>query len=148
MDEIALLPDTVEMDPEERHDALIFEANLKGKARGIAEMIAIFMNPHFTDANEVAREAKRRADARARLDESYETAGLGQRRYEHPPSVTTEDALKYKREPAKKPIMSDEDMTKMKRAYGSFPPELLAKTFNITVEQVKQICEAPEGASV
>lgn len=149
MDELALLPkNTAEMDPEEYREHEIFEANLKGKARGVAEMIAIFMNPHFTDANEVAREAKRRADARARQDESYETAGLGQRRYEHPPSVTAEDAVKYKREPAPKPILSPDEITKMKRAYGSFPPDLLAKTFGITVEQVKQICEAPEGAPV
>lgn len=149
MDELALLPDTTEMDPEEYNEAQLFEANLKGKARGCAEMIAIFMNPHFTDANEVAREAKRRADARKRLDESYETAGLGQRRYEHPPAVTAEDALKYKREPikrGKKSPVSEEDAEKIRKAYGTFPVDMLAKVYKISEKQVEEIAKSPSPA--
>lgn len=51
------------------------------RARAFAESIAIFMPPFFTTADEVAKEAKRRYDAR-KAGEDYETPGLGSRRYE------------------------------------------------------------------
>lgn len=135
MDELALL----QAEPEPDHDMLL---TLKGRARGIAEMIAIFMRPHFSNANEVAREAKRRADARAREDKEYETRGLGQYRYS-PPSA--EEAVKYKREPEKRPkpaIVSEDDAAKIRKAFNHFPIEMLAKTFGITEAQVKTIAES------
>lgn len=58
---------------------------LKARLRAFAEVLAIFMTPHFTTADEIAREAKRRYDNR--LDPEYQTAGLGQRRYEAPPGT-------------------------------------------------------------
>jgi hypothetical protein len=145
MDEIQLLPDTTEMDPEAYNEAQLFEANLKGKARGVAEMIAIFMQPHFADANEVAREAKRRADARARQDAEYETKGLGQRRFEGP---TGDEVDKYKREPRRKPKLpvSLEDAQKIRKGFGTFETDMLAKAFKITPAQVEEIAKMPEEA--
>lgn len=149
MDELALLPaieEPRENDPNNSVSWLSdyigareFEANLKGKARGMAEMIAIFMQPHFNDANEVAREAKRRAEARARKDTEYETAGLNSRRFEGPKG----DLDKYKVNPAKKSKalskVSAEDAAKIERAYETFPKDMLAKTFKVSEAEIDEI---------
>lgn len=123
-----------------------FLANLKGKARGAAEMIAMFSKPYFKDANEVAREARRRAEARARKDTEYETLGLGHLQLAPPPG----DMDKYKREPKKatpKLPVSEEDAERIRRAYGSFPEDILCKTFHVTPAQLKTIAESvPAGA--
>lgn len=138
-------------DPQEKLEEYVgaceFHANLRGKARGMAEMIAIFMNPHFTDANEVAREAKRRADARARKDDTYETVGLNQRRYEAPP--TSSEVTRYKREPSRpgsKLPVTPIEAEKIRAAYGTFPVDMLAKAYKITEKQVKEIAESPSPA--
>jgi hypothetical protein len=54
----------------------------KHRARALAECIAIFMTPFFETADDIAREAIRRWEARRDSDTEYETAGLGIRRYE------------------------------------------------------------------
>lgn len=134
MDELALMPE--DEDPELR-------ATLKGKCRGVAEILAIFMHPHFEDANEIAREAKRRADARARQDAEYETRGLKSLRYAPPPS---EDMDKYKREPKKKadnPLVTPEDAQKIRLAFGSFPTDMLAQAYGLTEQQVEEIAKSP-----
>lgn len=53
----------------------------KIRARALAECIAIFMTPFFETADDVAREAVKRHEARKK-GEDYETPGLGHRRYE------------------------------------------------------------------
>lgn len=58
-------------------------ANQTGRLRGMAEMIAIFMTPHFQDADSIARECSRRYKAKL-AGEPYETAGLGSRAQEPP----------------------------------------------------------------
>ena len=65
-------------DPQE---SVYIESN-KTRARAFAECIAIFMPPFFTSADEVAREAGRRWQARQAGDTEYETPGIGARRYE------------------------------------------------------------------
>lgn len=150
MDELALTPEPKEPNENDPNNSVSwlsdyigereFRANLKGKARGMAEMIAIFMNPHFTDANQVAREAKRRAEARARKDAEYETAGLKSRRFESPGGA---DLDKYKREPARKSKalakVTPDDAAKIERAYETFPKDLLAKTFKVSEAEIDEI---------
>lgn len=58
---------------------------IKARLRAFAEVLAIFMTPHFTSADDIAREAGRRY--KNRDDETYETAGLKSRRFEAPPSL-------------------------------------------------------------
>lgn len=60
-------------------------AKHKNRARAIAEVLAMFMVPHFTTADEIAQEASRRHQAKLNGDTEYETPGLGSRRYEPPP---------------------------------------------------------------
>lgn len=51
------------------------------RARAFAEVLAIFMVPHFRTADDIAREAAKRYKAK-QAGEDYETPGLGSRRYE------------------------------------------------------------------
>lgn len=55
-----------------------------GIVRGMCEMIAIWMPPHFTTGNEVGKELQKRR-AMFEAGEQYETAGLHGRRFEPPP---------------------------------------------------------------
>jgi hypothetical protein len=49
---------------------------LKAAARGKAEILALFMAPHFADADAISAEAARRYTARVTGDADYKTAGL------------------------------------------------------------------------
>jgi hypothetical protein len=57
---------------------------LKAQAKGMSEILALFMVPHFTDSKSIAQEALRRYKARQAGDETYETPGLGSRATEQP----------------------------------------------------------------
>ena len=131
-------------DPHEKLEEYVADcehyANIKGRCRGAAEIIAIFMHPHFTDANQVAREAARRLAARKRQDAEYETAGLKTLRYQPPPGT---DMDKYKVEAKRRgkahAKLSEEDAGKLERAYDTFPKDLLAKTFKLTEAEVDEV---------
>lgn len=66
------------------NDQWLNEAKIQ--ARAYAEVLAIFMSPHFKTVTEVAKEARKRRQA-ALAGEPYETAGLGSLRYQSPPGV-------------------------------------------------------------
>jgi len=53
------------------------------RLRGMAEMTALYMSPHFRDADEIAREVVHRKQMRD-AGQPYETPGIGSRRYEMP----------------------------------------------------------------
>jgi hypothetical protein len=117
-------------------------ASLKGKCRGVAEVLGMFMVPYFRNANDVAAEAKRRADARARKDAEYETAGLKSLRYQPPPDSPS----KYKSGAAMPSIgdrskhnLSDADIQGIKNAAQFFSKEDLAKTYKVTVRIIDEI---------
>lgn len=54
----------------------------KARARGKAEILALFMAPHFTTADEISQEAGNRYQARQTGNTTYTTKGLGSRRTE------------------------------------------------------------------
>jgi len=58
--------------PEQQYDL----DQLKAAARGKAEILALFMTPHFADADAISAEAARRYTARVTGDADYKTAGL------------------------------------------------------------------------
>jgi hypothetical protein len=62
----------------------------KARARAFAECLAIFMRPFFDNADDIAREAARRYRAKKEGDIEYETAGLGNRRYESAATAAAE----------------------------------------------------------
>ena len=72
----------------------------KIRARAIADVLAMFMVPHFTTSDQIAKEAVARYHARQAGDTEYETAGLGSRRYE-PPAAVVMSRAEEARKPAK-----------------------------------------------
>lgn len=67
---------------------------LRGKARGIAEVLALFMPPHFRTPEDIAREALvRYKAATADPPEEHETPGLGSLRYTFPDDPKYKTAL-------------------------------------------------------
>lgn len=119
-------------------------AQRKGTVRGMCEMIAIFMVPHFKTGNEVGRELMKRAAAH-QAGEDYETPGLGGRRYEPPPgeSKYLQDrktpAVTEVAPPKQKTKLTPDEIASIKFALdsGMFTKEQIAKTYNISVAAVQ-----------
>lgn len=112
-------------------------ASLKARLRAFAEVLAIFMIPHFTTADEVAREAKRRYDNR--LDETYCTAGLNVRRYEAPPG--TKNVWEKPEEVNKLTVNLPQatiDQIKNFSQHG-FPNDALAKAHGVSIKVIEQV---------
>jgi hypothetical protein len=124
----------------------------KQQARGIAEVLAMFMVPHFSTADEIAREAVARYKARQSGDTEYETAGLGSRRYEPPAATILERAnerrsapaaTKTRRQPVKRAAtgnkIPDGAVNTVKNAIsgGMFTLAQVAKTYSMTEAEVK-----------
>ena len=104
--------------------------------RAMAELIAPFMVPHFTTADDIARELVKRYRARV-AGETYETPGLGHRRSEAPP---TSDKAKYA--PSARPAapvsvehnLSDEHIAAIRKnvATGAFTTAQIATAFGVS----------------
>lgn len=130
-------------DPEKRE--------LKVRARAQAEFIALFMKPHFTTADMVAVEARRRYNARQEdtpeYDPEYETPGLGSKRYTPPPgtpvlSRETKPAAKKASAPAKskstKPLPPEAiPGVKMALESGKFTVAQIAQMYGVSEEAVR-----------
>lgn len=127
-------PDTA---PTEKND-------LQQQAKGISTVLAIFMVPHFEFPHEISKEAKRRYEARV-AGEQYETAGLGVRMMEPPPSNWRPDvskASKGVRVADKKTVsLGDKEREAIKFAgsSGMFTHKQLADTYGISEAQVQEI---------
>lgn len=118
-------------------------AALKARLRAFAEVLAIFMKPHFTTADEIAREARRRYDHRN--DPEYCTAGLAQRRLEPPPDSASKyepPSLQnaYSAVEKAKSKLTEKQITSIKAfADNGFPLDAIAKAQGVTVEVVKTV---------
>lgn len=118
---------------------------LKGVCRGMAEVLAEFMGPHFRTADEIAGEAKRRYDAK-KAGEDYETAGLGQLRYQPPPGdnkYAPKAPATQSRNPAPSPVhkFTEDEVGSIKFAHesGMFTIDQLAKTYKVKVDVIQKV---------
>lgn len=128
-------------DPEKR--------DLKIRARAQAEFIAMFMKPHFTTADMIAVEARRRYNARQEgtpeYDPEYETPGLGTRRYEPPPGTP-----RFSRDA--KPESTKKTAAPKAKASKPLPPEAIPgakmaiESGKFTVAQIAQMYSVSEEA--
>lgn len=139
------------MDGDLDHDQV---QRFRGEARGIAKVLANFMTLYFPTPDDIAREAKRRYEARKAGDKEYCTQGLGYRKTEFP-----EPGFRVKIEPQeKKPTrttrqartapppktLSDEEKNAVKFAHssGMFTVKQLADTYGVTTRYIEQIVAA------
>jgi hypothetical protein len=107
----------------------------KYEARGMAEIIALFMGPFFTTPDDVAKEAKKRWQARRDGDTAYETVGLGHLKYQAPPGGPRDKTV----EPAHK--LTDKEIAGIKAALGSgmMKDVELAKMYGVSVAIIRQV---------
>lgn len=121
----------------------------KTRARAQAEMIALFMTPHFTTADGIAVEARRRYNARQEgtpdYDPEYETPGLGSRRYQPPPGI---DKYSPSRTEKKAPTPKVKNVkalppeaipgVKLAMESGKFTVPQLAKMYGVSEDTVRE----------
>lgn len=103
-------------------------AALKGRARGIAYTLSLFMVPHFDTENAIVREAVKRIQMK-RAGEIYETAGLFERRYEAPPSNGKISTVKIT-------LAKDAQKAICESPIDSV---MLAKIYKVSVQQIEAI---------
>lgn len=125
----------------------------KTRARAIAEVLAMFMVPHFSTPEDIAREAQRRHLARVDGDTEYETPGLGSRRYEPPAAAILERADEARRsaktktrvprtprtpQPSGKRIPDQAvETSKQGISTGMFTPAQIGQMYGMTAAEVK-----------
>lgn len=133
IDEIMAHSDT----ERERNSYKIFQA----RARQMAVVLALSMQPFFHTADEIAEEAMRRYEARKRGDTEYETPGIGTQRYQPPPgSKRYGDTTRTERKSPKSKIPSDA-VEGIKKALesGSFSVKQVADLYKVPEAEVQAL---------
>lgn len=125
------------------------KTRLKGVCRGMAELLAIFMEPNFTTADQISAEAKRRYDARKAGDTAYVTPGLAPHTFGKPmdPAQKAANAKRpvpvQERNPAPSPVhkFTEDEVGSIKFAHesGMFTAEQLAKTYKVKVDVINKV---------
>lgn len=121
-------------------------SDAKVAARELAEILAMFMVPHFTSADAIAGEAMRRREARL-AGEEVETAGVGSLRFTPPPGTVRYDKPPKAARPAKRSApkrsgsipKDSEDGIRVALQSGKFTVEQLANLYNVPVEEVEKL---------
>lgn len=121
---------------------------LRGVCRGMAELLAIFMEPNFTDADQISAEAKRRYDAK-KAGLQHQTPGLEPLKFGTPTSpaqkavYTKTPGPVQPRNPAPSPVhkFTEDEVGSIKFAHesGMFTAEQLAKTYKVKVEVINKV---------
>lgn len=122
----------------------------QGRARGLAQALAILMPPFFHDPDEIAQEALVRWEKK-QAGEEYETPGIGRLRFQSPPGadVMTPAGL-YRVSPEHDPTLpkrppahslSDQDIAAIRKAKDHFPIAALATAYGVTEAVIKYVQE-------
>lgn len=112
----------------------------KGRARGIAHALSLFMMPHFTTEDAVVREAVKRYKMK-KAGEEYETPGLGSRTYEPPPGDAKLATAPARRQPTHN--LDADQIAKIKmKADGGWDTETLAMAYAVSEAVIKSILQS------
>lgn len=130
------------------------KAKAQGILRGYCESILVFMDHVFATPDDVAREIVKRGKARA-AGESYETIGLGSRRYEMPFAKGSQQeaqqtamtkGLSYHAAKEKPKVevtipvhLTVEQQAAIRNTSGMFPVAELAKLYNVSPAVINHI---------
>lgn len=135
------LPDTDFLEHPEK-------TRLKGVCRGMAEVIAEFMSPHFKTADEVSTEAGKRYKAK-KAGEPYETVGLGHLKYKGAHDSTNPGRQPAASQPTPKPSaaqqaadkLGDKEKTAIRHAMasGMFEASDIAKMYGVSAETINLV---------
>jgi hypothetical protein len=113
------------------------------RCRGVAEVLALFMPPHFRTADEIAREAMKRWQA-AQNGEPRRTPGLGDLKYTFPTDPKYKNPLAqaaHAQEKADKGLEPVDEKTRADILVGKafMKPEQLAEAFGLSLATVKRV---------
>lgn len=117
----------------------------KGRAMGVATVLALFMPPHFTTTEEISREAlKRWQAATADPPVEHETPGLGALRYTFPSDQKYKTAEARAAEAKQRQVkgtetVDEETRTAIKRVYGVFEAHQVADLYKLSIKTVERI---------
>jgi hypothetical protein len=110
---------------------------LRNQCRGMAEVLAMFMSPHFTTGDEVSREAKRRYNSK-KAGEPVETPGLGSLRLAPPPGTPSKYTTAAAPKPAHK--LTDTEVAAIKNALAAgWDAGDLAKVYKVSEDIIKSV---------
>lgn len=133
--------DTIKTDPS--NEAVL---QAKNEARGIAEALAILMQPFLTDATEIARHAAKRWKAK-QAGEHYEVPGLAAHIWDPTKNWDGTDRVQFTPAAAKAPAskarlgkqLSPDEAASVKTALaaGMFTVDQLAATFKVSAAQIE-----------
>lgn len=134
------------MDPDTPADEKLAYQN---QAKGISQVLAIFMVPHFEFPHEISAEAKRRWEARRDGVTDYETRGLGSRRTEFPEGFRAEGSKPSARttRQARGPVrgkqekeLSASDIAGIKNAAAAgFSNKQLAEVYGVSEQAIAKV---------
>lgn len=120
----------------------------RGRARALAEVLALFMDPFFTNADDVIREARRRYNAH-KSGEEYVTPGLESRRYDFPSTVAEPIRRSYGPPKSTGSTALDKEIAKVSEAdkggiklameSGMFQADEVARMYKISASAVQAI---------
>lgn len=114
-------------------------ARWQGACRVAAELIALFMTPHFRTGDEVVREIVKRKEMKDK-GEQYETPGLGYRIYELPRDEAKPRISKPAAERVAVPgKLTAEDIQMITFMKDAQPIKTIAELFDITVPEVEAV---------
>lgn len=122
------------------------KTRLVGVCRGMAELLAIFMQPHFDHPDQISAEAKKRYEAKKAGQDDYETPGLGGVRFAQPRTREWKEGINKSATPAQTKVnpadkFKPEEVKAIKAALdmGMMNEEELAKMYKVGVALIKQI---------
>jgi hypothetical protein len=128
---------------------------LRTRARAQAETLAILMSPFFNNADEIAREAKKRYDARKSGNEGYVTPGIAGEEYV-PPAVPSSPPRAAGGQTGQSGVSRTKSSSSSSRRTGkTLPPgaipsikealekkmftvEQIARSYGLSVDEVKE----------
>jgi hypothetical protein len=119
---------------------------LKGQAFVMADVLALFMRPHFIDRDSVLRESNRRWKCR-KAGEPVETAGVGTLRFVPPPGTKKYGEDRSAAPPIKsrgkkkvvKTRFSDADIASIRSMTAKVSIEKVAAVFQATEDEVRAV---------
>lgn len=115
----------------------------KGYAQGLAFTLSLFMAPHLTTSQDIAREAKRRYENKDNPE--YCTPGLAERKYEPPPgdhklSRQTEHRAKVMAtKPKVSHTLTEQQISMIKAGAEMFSAEDLAPMYGVSVAVIQSL---------
>lgn len=108
--------------------------------RGMSTILLLWMSPHITSSQDMAREVVKRKKARD-AGEVYETPGLGIRRFDPPPGMVRMSARQRGNPVQIQPPagLTPAQVVQIRQFKDAFTVEQLAQTYSVSVSVIESV---------